>query len=108
MAPPPVCQALLLPFQVSLPGSPGAGTAQDDLVLDRKRSRRERRIGRIGERGFPFDLAALLVGSDDARRAVGGGDHKVSPQCRAAIALLLRLLRVHAPDDATNVARGAV
>src|SRR5579871_2118927 len=25
-APPPVCQALLLSFQVSLPGSPGAGT----------------------------------------------------------------------------------
>src|SRR5215471_3030104 len=25
-APPPVCQALVLPFHVSLPGSPGAGT----------------------------------------------------------------------------------
>ena len=25
MAPPPVCHALVLPFQVSLPGSPGAG-----------------------------------------------------------------------------------
>ena len=95
MAPPPVFQALFLSFQVSEPGSPGAGIdvfapcdlagraverrdpvahaavaaggADDDLVLDGERRGGELHVDlAVGHVGVPHDLAGLLVGSDHA------------------------------------------
>src|SRR6266481_7982434 len=50
MAPPPVCHALVLPFQVSLPGSPGAGTVNfRHISLPQSRT------------PWPFDLMSAHV-----------------------------------------------
>jgi hypothetical protein len=62
----------------------------------------------IGERSLPNDLAGFLVGGDNAPRTVTGGDDEVAPQCDAAALALLLLLGVHAPHNATDVARPAV
>jgi len=80
----------------------------DDLVLDRKRRRCDRRVGRVRERGLPLDFATVLVGGDDARRAVGRSDHEVAPERGAAVALLLGLFRVMRQTIAAHCARGAV
>ena len=94
MAPPPVRQALFLSFQVSLPGSPGAGMtkvfhctspvfgssdaiqsrtplspperADDDRVLERERRRGDLEVGLVEQVLVPHDLAGLLVGRDHA------------------------------------------
>jgi hypothetical protein len=62
----------------------------------------------VREAGFPGDLAGFLVGGDDAARTVGGRDDVVAPQRGTAALALLLLLGVHAPDDAADIARGAV
>src|SRR5262249_49145732 len=63
-----------------------AGGADDDLVLDRQRRAGDAHLVlAVDDVGLPHDLAALLVGRDDACRAVGGRDHKVAPEGRAAI-----------------------
>src|SRR5258708_248910 len=98
MAPPPVCQALFLSFQVSLPGSPGAGMTylrQASLPVAASTATMKSRTPRsppeapmtilsftasgaaegdaglaVGEIGLPYDLAGLLAGGDHARRIV--------------------------------------
>ena len=39
---------------------------------------------------------------------LAGRDNEIAPQCRAAIGNLLFLLRIHAPDDAADIARSRV
>ena len=52
------------------------GSAEDDLIFDRKRRGSELEIGlAVGEIGFPGDLARVLVGggmigNDDARTKI--------------------------------------
>ena len=133
MAPPPVCQALFLSFQVSLPGSPGAGTTylrQSSLPVAASSAAIKSRTPRSPpaaptmilsltasgaavictsgwscEVGLPDDLAGVLVGGDDAGRIVGGGDDEIAPQRGAAVRQRQLLLPgVHAPDDAADVA----
>ncbi len=67
-----------------------------------------RSAGCVGDVGLPDDLAGLLVGRDHARRLVGDRDDEIAPERDAAVGFLPLLLRVHAPDDAPDVAGAAV
>src|SRR6202020_1132138 len=78
------------------------GRADDDLVLDGERRRRDNDTCDIGKRSLPNDLAGFLVGGDNAPRTVTGGYDKISPQCDSAALALLLLLRIHAPNNTTD------
>src|SRR5215467_11332849 len=126
MAPPPVCQALFLSFQVSLPGSPGAGMMycrQMNFPVAASTPMMKSRtplsppdaptmilsLMAIADIGFPDDLAGVLVGGDEPRRIVRDRDDEIAPQRRATIRIWrLLLLGVHAPDDASGVACAGV
>src|SRR6202042_2800455 len=82
-----------------------AGGADDDLVLDHKRGRRELHVGLIIKIGFPNDLTVLLVGRDHPRRIARYGDDQVAPQGGAAVRQrYLLLMRIHGPKHAAKVA----
>src|SRR6516164_3433354 len=127
MAPPPVCQALFLSFQVSEPGSPGAGITylrQASLPVAaltatiKSRTPQSPPEAPMTIRSFTasgaaekktsawlserlvshttFNLAALLVGRDHARRMVRHADDEIAPQPGAAVRKTdLLLSRVH-------------
>ncbi len=111
--PPPAAAALLLSFQVSLPGSPLPGivwvrqtsfwvarsvaaiqprmpysapaTPGDRHVLDdQRRAGDDLALVRIGDRTLPRDLAGFLVGRDQPAIERVGND-EIAPQCDAAI-----------------------
>jgi hypothetical protein len=130
MAPPPVRQALVLSFQVSEPGSPGAGNheglplriagpgiergdpvahavvpargADDDGVLQGKGRRRDLKIRLIEQVLVPRDPAGLLVGSDHPPVEAGDRDDVVTPQRDAAVAVGLARAGVHLPHHPTS------
>ena len=112
----------VLSFQVSLPGSPGAGMVnlrQTSLPVAASSAAIQSRspveppaapmmilsliasgaaaqahAGRVEhDVRLPHDLAGVLVGGDDARRPVGDRDHEIAPQGDAAIGDLALLLR---------------
>src|SRR5215471_2462355 len=129
MPPPPVCQALFLSFQVSEPGSPGAGItylrhaslpvaasratmksrtprsppAAPRMILSLTASGRRGELQSglaVGEIGLPHDFAGVLVGRDHARRIVRHADDEIAPQRGATVRRIdLLLPRVHAPHD---------
>jgi hypothetical protein len=83
-----------------------AGRADHDPILDGERGGGELQVGLlVVEIGFPFDLAGVLVGGDDAGRIAGDRDHQIAPQRHAAVRQRsLGLLGIHAPDDPGGVA----
>ena len=77
----------------------------DNLVADGQRRSGQLQIRLVVHVGFPDDLARVLVGRNDAGRAVGDRDHQIAPKRGAAIGQRqLFLAGVHAPDDATLIA----
>ena len=80
------------------------GRADEDLVADDERRDGHAQVRLVHDVGFPDDLAALLVGGDDARGLVGDGDDVVAEKGGAAIGFLPLLFGIHAPEHAAEIA----
>src|SRR6266478_1192594 len=92
MAPPPVCQALFLSFQVSLPGSPGAGMTylrHASLPLAASTATMKSRTPRS-----PPEAPMTILSFTASGAAVGGVE--------------LLLPGIHTPHDPADVARSRV
>src|SRR5262249_45389835 len=75
--------------------------ADQNPVLERKRSRRELEIGLIAVLLVPDYLASLGIGRDDAAVVTGDRDDEIAPQRDTAVAVGLLLTGIHLPDDLT-------
>src|SRR5215471_11091685 len=124
-APPPVCQALVLPFQVSLPGSPGAGIVnfrQMSLPVAASRPPIQSRTP-WSPFAAPMMILSLMASGAEVNVTSGVSGNAVShttlpvslsvamirageipAQGGAAIAELAVLFRIHAPEDAAVLA----
>ena len=82
-----------------------ASGANEDLVLDGQGRGGDLQVRLIVEIGLPDHLARVLVGGDDARRAIGDRDHQIAPQSGATVGQgQLLLAGIHAPEDAPGFA----
>src|SRR5580692_5694175 len=116
MAPPPVCQALFLSFQVSLPGSPGAGTTylrHASLPVLASSAAMKSRTPRSPPAAPTTILSLTASGAAVSCTSTCWSDRLVSQAtCPLSLSVAITrvgernffLLGVHAPDDATGVA----
>src|ERR1700722_3453656 len=95
MAPPPVCQALFLSFQVSEPGSPGAGITylrHASLPDAASRATMKSRTPRSPPEA-PTMILSLTASGAAEKRSVGCPSDRLVSQATLPVSLLVAIMR---------------